>query len=63
LLNRDWKIKLKIIKTSTKWPRTQTRNKKNKDWSQNSNNKESQVVIFQGEERKKKREKDPPMTN
>ena len=57
MVNRDWKIKLKIIKTSTNWPRTQTRNKKNKDWSQNSNNKESQVVIFQGEERKKKGKK------
>jgi len=57
LVNRDWKIKLKIIKTSTKWPRTQTRNKKNKDWSRNSNNKESQVVIFQGEERKKEAKK------
>jgi hypothetical protein len=41
-------IKLKINKNSTKWPRI-----KKKDWSWNTNNKEGQTIIFEGEEKKK----------
>jgi len=45
-------MKLKINKTSIKESIT----KKNKDWSWNTNNNESQTVIF-GKKREKKRKK------
>jgi hypothetical protein len=50
-------MKLKTNVTSTKGPRTKIKNKKNKDWSKNINNKESQTIIFLGKREKKKKEK------
>ena len=47
-------MKLKTNKTSTKGSRTKIRNKKNKDWSRNINNKDSQAIILEGWERKRK---------
>jgi hypothetical protein len=41
-------MKLKTNKTSTKGSRTKIRNKKNKDWSRNINNKDSQAIILEG---------------
>jgi hypothetical protein len=38
-------MKLKTNKTSIKGPRPKIKNKKN-DWNWNTNNKESQVILF-----------------
>jgi hypothetical protein len=47
-------MKLKTNKTFTKGSRTKIRNQKNKDWNRNINNKDSQTIILEGWERKRK---------
>jgi len=46
-------MKLKTNQTSTKEHRKKIRNKKNKEWSWNINNKKSQAIIFEVGERQK----------